>query len=122
MHGGRLHESSFVIPILRFCSNALTKAFSKEQFNIVGSNVEQLMGSKSIAEMLCRPLVGVMGFLFPDRRLRVVLQKKVRPLPEVQSLTPSDNFENVSVPGIQPLPELLIGCFASRLRQSGFFA
>jgi hypothetical protein len=62
VHGGWLHESSFVIPILRFYSNSLTKAFSKEQFNIVGSNFEQLMGSKSIAEMLCRPLVRVMGF------------------------------------------------------------
>ena len=62
MHGGWLHQASFVIPILRFCPNTLTKAFSKEQFNVVGSNVEQLVGSKSKPEMLCRPLVGVMGF------------------------------------------------------------
>ncbi len=121
MHHGKLNQISLVLPVLCFCSNTQTKAFSKEQFNIVGSGVEQSVGSKSDAEMLRRPLVGIMGFWFPDWRLRVVVQKEVRPLSEVQSFAPSDNFEYVSVPGVQSLPELLIGRLPV-LHASRFFA
>jgi len=63
VHGGWLHQASCVVPVLRFRLNTLTKPSSKKQFNIVSSKVEQLLSSKSTAEMLCRPLVGVTVFL-----------------------------------------------------------
>src|SRR5216683_4941259 len=54
VYGGWLHDASFVIAILRFGSDALTKTFAKEQFNIVSRYVDQPASSKSKIQMLGR--------------------------------------------------------------------
>jgi hypothetical protein len=63
--------------------------------------------------MLRRPQVGRMGFEFSDGGLRIAFQEEVRPLSEVQSFPSSDNIENVSIPGLQPIPQFPLRCLPS---------
>src|SRR5579859_7413726 len=62
-----------------------------------------------------------MGFWFADRRLRVILQKEVRPLPEIQTFAFSDNIEDISVSGLQAFSKLLLRCLPVS-NASRFFA
>ncbi len=61
VHGRWLHRTSFVIAMLRFRSDVLTKTFPKEQFDVVSRYVEQPAGPKSKFQVLGRPQVGGMG-------------------------------------------------------------
>jgi len=54
VYGSWLHDAYFVIAILRFGSDALTKTFPKEQFNIVSRYVDQPASSKGKFQVLGR--------------------------------------------------------------------
>jgi len=110
VYGGWLYCPSIVIAIGGFGSDALTKAFPKEQFNIVSGYVEQSTSCKSTFQVQGRPQVGGMGFWFAYWRFRIVFQEKVRPLSEIQGFAFSDNIEDVSVSGLQSFSELLLCC------------
>src|SRR5260370_29668299 len=110
MDGGCLHKPSFVETILGFGFDALTETFPKEEFNVVSRHIDQPAGCKSDREMLHSADVGFMGFEFADWRFRIGFQKEIRPLPESQTFTPSDNIKEISVSGLKPFSEFLL-CF-----------
>ena len=120
MDSGRFHISSFVNAIIGLVFNALTETVPEEKFNVVRRHVDQPAGCKSELQMLRCPEVGFMGFQFADWRFRIVFQEEIRPLAKGQIFSPSDNFQEVSVPGLKPLPEFLLG-FMPVLRAGGLF-
>src|SRR6266481_4978382 len=81
--------SSFSVPESGFDERALTHAFSKIRFDIVGADVEEFA-------------VRDVCFLCAVGRLGIVLHESVHPLSEGKAFSPPDNFQDVLVAGIEP--------------------
>src|SRR5258706_15444054 len=71
--------------------------------------------------MVSRAYVGFVSLEFPDWRFRVVFQEEIHPLPKSQILPLSDNFQEVSVSGLKPFPQFLLG-FVPVFRKGRLFS
>ena len=102
MDSRRFQGSSFSVPESGFDERALTHAFSKIRFDIVGADVEEFADRECGLQMLNRAKVRDVCFLCAVGRLGIVLHESVHPLSEGKAFSPPDNFQDVLVAGIEP--------------------
>jgi hypothetical protein len=110
MDRGGLDCSQLLVTEFGLDADSLSKTFAKKKLDRIRSDVHQSACTKRSLEVFCAPLVRFVCFRSADRRLGIVLQEEIRPLPESQGLPLSYNFKEIFVSRLKSFSQLLI-CF-----------
>jgi hypothetical protein len=110
MYCGGLNYSQLFETELGLDADSLSKTFAKIKVNRIGGDVHQSDCSKRSPEVFCAPLVRFVSISSAHRRLGIVLQKEIRPLPERQGFTPSYDLKKIRISRLKSFSESPI-CF-----------